>query len=756
MRYLKTVFLVLISAYGLGQNAKVDSLESRLKNTHDEGARMPLLSELGEALLRKDSEKAFEYGTELMSLARNAKDHKWTSTAYHLLGRLHLYLGRPEKAEEIYLEAVEYEYKRTKVSDKRLAWQLYNAGNHYNHTGRYRKALIYFQKSLDIEYELDNKENQTNSLGSIGAMYLQLNVLDSAQISLEKGMNLAVEINDSSSIQTCASNLVNLHMSRGKYDEALGVSETAELYAQNANDLAYTFGGRGSIYYYLGKIDSAIYNFKKTAEYFEEAGRELEQGQTILNIGVLFRDQGNLKRSADSYKTAEEIFIRLGNNELLTAVYLNMAGVWEEKNDLDSSYHYYEKGLELALVEQNLINMGTAYQNLGILDEREGNYEMAADKLEKALDIFHQTGDPRLVAEANYTLSGVYVNLKQWEQARRVLDSSLNVAIRIGHVDLQIKGYDRQIKILSLYEGREELYLYHSEQIKLLDSIQASKNFTAMEELNSQYSLEEKEDSIRLQNIELASERAINDKISIINEQRGTMLWIAYVGGGIFLIMAILLFISRRKVKAKNAENELLLGEIHHRVKNNLQVISSLLSLQEKNIQDETAKMAILEGKERVKSMGLIHKMLYQHDNYSGIEMTAYIDTLINGLMTSFGIKSSELELDTRFDEINLDVDSAVPIGLIINELVINALKYAYESTDNPKISVKLSQESEGLKLSVKDNGKGELEKIKESKSFGLKLVRLLVKQLNGSLTLTSENGISYDILIKDYKLIGK
>ena len=100
---------------------------------------------------------------------------------------------------------------------------------------------------------------------------------------------------------------------------------------------------------------------------------------------------------------------------------------------------------------------------------------------------------------------------------------------------------------------------------------------------------------------------------------------------------------SRRKVKLKNTENELLLGEIHHRVKNNLQVISSLLSLQEKNIKDETAKRAILEGKERVKSMGLIHKMLYQNDNYSGIEMTAYIETLVSSLMLSFGLKSSDI-----------------------------------------------------------------------------------------------------------------
>ena len=211
------------------------------------------------------------------------------------------------------------------------------------------------------------------------------------------------------------------------------------------------------------------------------------------------------------------------------------------KNEIDSSYYYYNKGLEFALDVENHNYIGTAYQNLGILDERRGNFELAAEKLEKARAIFREIGDPRLIAESNYALSGVYINLKQLDKAQNALDYALKAALEIGQIDLQIKGYDRQIKILSLNEGGEELYLYHSKQIALLDSLQSSKNFSAIEELNAQYSLEEKEDSIRLQNSELAAERAINDKISVINEQRGTLLWIAVGGGSLFLIMALML-----------------------------------------------------------------------------------------------------------------------------------------------------------------------------------------------------------------------
>jgi len=138
---------------------------------------------------------------------------------------------------------------------------------------------------------------------------------------------------------------------------------------------------------------------------------------------------------------------------------------------------------------------------------------------------------------------------------------------------------------------------------------------------------------------------------------------------------------QKQIIQNKNKENELLLGEIHHRVKNNLQVISSLLSLQERNITDETAKAAIMDGKERVQSMGLIHKMLYQQNNFSEINMSEYIEKLISGLLESFGKRSEDFELNYDIKDVNLDVDTAIPLGLIINELVVNALKHAYTVT---------------------------------------------------------------------------
>ena len=207
------------------------------------------------------------------------------------------------------------------------------------------------------------------------------------------------------------------------------------------------------------------------------------------------------------------------------------------------------------------------------------------------------------------------------------------------------------------------------------------------------------------------------------------------------------------QLQKQNMQNELLLGEIHHRVKNNLQMVSSLLSLQEKNLDDNMAKRAIKEGKERIKSMELIHKMLYQNDNFTGIEMKVYIKSLVTELLESFG-KQDAVNLDIAFQSIRLDVDTAIPIGLLINELTINALKYAYQNIENPALTIDLRENEDRLILTVQDNGTGKVDDVVNSKSFGMKLVNSLTRQLNGSLNIDVRNGLCFVMVFNDYKVV--
>lgn len=209
-------------------------------------------------------------------------------------------------------------------------------------------------------------------------------------------------------------------------------------------------------------------------------------------------------------------------------------------------------------------------------------------------------------------------------------------------------------------------------------------------------------------------------------------------------------------VVAQNlAEKDVLLREIHHRVKNNLQVISALLTLQSSHLKDAQAKEALREGQDRVQSMALIHKDLYQHENLKGVNTKDYLEQLINNLMSSYNIGSTEIEVELDIEELLLDVDTMIPLGLTINELISNALKHAYHENDHAKLNVYLKEENGVLKLKIKDNGKGvgDVDVIKQ-KSFGYSLIQSFAKKLDADLRIKSDNGLVIELDIKNYKLL--
>jgi two-component sensor histidine kinase/Tfp pilus assembly protein PilF len=695
-----------------------------------------------------------EYSNQLYELAVKKEDHQWVATAYHLLGRLYFSLGEIQTADSVYQVAVNYESNRQPPYADAHVWQLVNYGNFNKWLGQYRKALNLFKEGLGIAMKASAKQMQTDCLVNAGSMYLFMGDYDSALVYLEPAKLLAYSIGDTSSLQTVSNNIANIYEAEGKYEEALEELKITETYSRSNDDFAYLYGTRGTIYYYLGKMDKAVEDMNKSKEFFRKDGSELEVGMVLNSLGEFFNDHGDTDEARKNFKAAEEIFKKLGNDDFLSGVLINTADLFYEAGDLDSSQYYYQYALELADKVQNYNHLGMAYHSLSNLEKEKGNLQAALDLIDKSIGIYEQIGDKRLMAEGYIALSDINLQLKRYPDAKRNADRALEIAGEVSNIRTQIDAYNQYIHSTALSAGIPSLYEYHQKQFELQDSLRSQDNFNAVEELSVQYDLKEKQDSIRIQSFQIENQKEVNEKITIINEQRGWLLWMAGIGGSILLALAIALWINRNKVKAKNRENELLLGEIHHRVKNNLQVISSLLSLQEKSLNDESAKKAILEGKERVKSMGLIHKMLYQNDNYSGIEMRDYIENLMDGLLESFGIVKGDIIISTDVDNLKLDVDSAIPVGLMINELVINSLKYAFDQTESPQMKLKFQALNDELILEVSDNGSGKLKDIESSNSFGTKLIRSLVRQLNGELKVSEENGIHYSIKIKDYKLV--
>lgn len=205
-----------------------------------------------------------------------------------------------------------------------------------------------------------------------------------------------------------------------------------------------------------------------------------------------------------------------------------------------------------------------------------------------------------------------------------------------------------------------------------------------------------------------------------------------------------------RKILASLKEKEVLLQEVHHRVKNNLQVISSILNLQSSFVSDENVLAILKESQSRIKTMSYIHETLYQTADFSSIEFTDYISSLARNLVQSYAPSNAAIELVPEFDEIYLGLDQAIPCGLIINELVSNALKYAYQGKDKGKLVIALSEREGTVEMRIEDNGVGLPDdfKYENSESLGIYLVYALVEQLDAEIKVDSKRNRGTRFLI--------
>lgn len=237
----------------------------------------------------------------------------------------------------------------------------------------------------------------------------------------------------------------------------------------------------------------------------------------------------------------------------------------------------------------------------------------------------------------------------------------------------------------------------------------------------------------------LEAEYQTNEKERTIGRQKASIIIIT-IFLSLVVVLSILLWRSRMVVANKNKKIETLMRELHHRVKNNLQVISSLLGLQSMKLEDENAIKAVNEGKSRIRAMSLIHQKLYQTDEVTSLDIREYLTSLIAELVSAYGFQD-RIDLEIIAPSESFDADRTLPIGLIINELVSNCFKYAFKDVLDPKLRIELRALQYQYLLIIEDNGPG-LPKgfdLKKAESFGLKLVNILVKQMKGTLDYSKE-----------------
>ncbi len=385
--------------------------------------------------------------------------------------------------------------------------------------------------------------------------------------------------------------------------------------------------------------------------------------------------------------------------------------------------------------------------NMGEIYESQNNYKLAIESYKKALALNEENDEKQGIANSLRNLGKVYFKTKKYNEALSMLFKGIEIADEIDYKKAQFEIFG---VITDVYDAQgmfEEAFKYNKLYYNLKDTIMNESTQEKMMEFQTRYETEKK-------NSEIA--RLKLDKMEQLSKIRNQRLMNYSLILGFIIVSAfvfILLYNYNLKKKA-NKEKEVLIKEIHHRVKNNLQTISSLLSLQNNYIVNNEIKDIVKESQSRVKSMALIHQLLYQQEDVSKIDFEKYLIQLFQAISSIYSQANKKIECTIHCENIFLDIDTAIPVGLIANELFVNAFKHAFCGDEKDGlITVQMSkQPDKKFIFKFKDNGIGLplTINIENSNTLGLKLVNILVRQIKGELSYHTIDGTEFKIIFDD------
>lgn len=612
-----------------------------------------------------------------------------------------VFLGHDDFGPE-YLDVLEQNLPD--VKNITLRFRIYNDLGYYYHSRNLKKALEIIQEGLQEVRNSNNRLWEGRLQVSQGAILLRMEELDMAEIVLRSAMDKIPE-QESWLLLT---NMGYVYERRGDLGEAFEYAEkTLELGEkyQDKKAMAMAYSDMSNLFWKQGKFYKGLEYGSKSLALFEERGiQDLDYDFTLHVMGNNLMELDRLEEALPYFQKSVQIGEKYGFYNNLSDSYIALCDLYIKTREFKKAESSGKEALKYAELLENNFMVVRSLHSLGKLKNKEKKFEDAISYLLQSIEVAGENfGD-------DYYLSLVYFEMSKAFEGNQQMNEALQSHKKYHQLNGQVFTVATENKIA---------------------------------DIQTRMDVNAKENTISLQ-------------LEKLKQQKVLQLFILVFLGMLVLFLLLLLRVFLRKKKysmlleKQNREKEFLLKEIHHRVKNNLQTISSLLALQTDQVDNPELQNLLIENQHRVQSIGMIHQNLYKGENLAAIEMRQYFLNLGYFIIDSFDA-NEWITLECPMDTLELDVDKAIPIGLIVNELITNSLKYAFPSNVKGKITICLTEENSHLHLKVADNGVGfeQNQDIKGS-GFGTQLIKLLTQQMDGKMTLTTHSGteVSFEFQI--------
>lgn len=616
-----------------------------------------------------------------------------------------------------YLSVLEKAYTQAIPDTLKLA--IGNDLAYYWHTRNLDKAYTLANKVLAYATNADNKVWEGRLQITLGAILLRQEKLDTAFFILESAKT-KVTVKDMPHLLT---QLGYVMERRGLISKAADYALEALRLGDTLQDLkaqAMAYSDLSNLFWKQSKFDKGIEYGLKSETFFKQRGiDDMDYSFTLYVIGNNYMEVKDYTNASKYFNRGLAISERYQFYNNLADIYISLTDLYTIKEEYAKAEKSATNAIKYSTLLDNNFLLMRSWLSTAKLQNITNRPDIAIQSLKTCLQAATENfGDEYFLHQAYKELGKAYAQTGDYKNAHaaflkydQLKDSvftteadqrvaTLQTEFEVAQKESTIKTQQHSIT----QQKRLQLLMYGVAGLLILILVGLYRNYY--------------------------NKRQLNKKLGTLNEDLAQ---------------------KNIQLDKRNAENELLLKEIHHRVKNNLEIVSGLLALQAAQIDHPSAQAVMQASQNRVLSMGIIHQKLYQNGNLAGIEMKDYFHNLSENILDTFNA-TGRITITCQMQPLELDVDTAVPVGLIANELLTNALKYAFTENQPGEVQISLTKTdiNDELIFRVADNGIGKQNNNSNKiTGFGTELVDLLVQQLEGKQTIDTSNGTNITIHFK-------
>jgi two-component sensor histidine kinase len=517
-----------------------------------------------------------------------------------------------------------------------------------------------------------------------------------------------------------------------------------------------------AVYYDIESVtDSALFLFYKAMDVQESIKDTAGLLTTYNNLGILYFHQYQYPLAFSYYKKAYETAMMVQNYTKAAGALVNMGTIESYEKNGGNALNYYAEAERLYLSENDSASLPQVWSSASKIFFDQKEYEKAYELNLKSVKSSDEYKSLETWVTERILMTNILTGMGKYEEAEKYGLAGLAEVEKYSIPERRQYIYDALANLYYRKKDFKKAYDFSTKYRDLRDSLVndvKAKQIAAMETANK---VEKKNNEITL--LKLEAERKKNIELEKNRLKIGLYSVLVSVGIGlVVVVILIILLINNLRLEKANSllltdkknhtealleKEKLLMRESHHRIKNNLQLINSILDLQSRNIKDPAIKKVFTESRQRIQAISFAHQRLYGNDTVEKLHLKSFIGDLVQSIQASSTQTNSQIRIHSVIDDVTITTEKAVPIGLIVNELLTNAIKYAFDEDSPGEINLVLKRLDDSLELVISDNGKGMKEGI-QGTGFGHQLVKSMTRQLKAEYLLSLTPGVQHRLII--------